>query len=125
VPLLVFDAALGAILIVAVILLGSRQQKRKPGHLRVLGWVLVCIPLPVAVLLHVLRAVQQATDQTLFIAGVVSFAFGAALLLGSKDDEDEDWRHSSDDSPPWWPEFEREFRAYSRVRPHDRSLTRV
>lgn len=121
--LLVVDAALGAMLLVVVALLASRDRRRKEGHLRALGWALVCIPLPAAVVLHVLRAVPQTTDQTLFVIGVISFAVGAALLLGSKDDED--WRHAHDDSPPWWPEFEREFRTYSRTRSHDPRLTRV
>ena len=123
VPLLVFDAALGAMLLVVLGLLASRDRQQKPQHLRALGWALVCIPLPAAVALHALHAVSLATDQTLFVIGVVSFAVGAALVIGSKDDED--WRHAHDDSPPWWPEFEREFRAYSRTRPRDRPLTRV
>jgi hypothetical protein len=122
-PLLILDAALGALLLVVVALLASRDRRRKPRHLRALGWALVCIPLPAAVLVHVLRAVSPATDQTLFVIGVVSFAVGAALLIGSK--EDEDWRHADDDSPPWWPEFEREFRTYSRTRSHDPRITRV
>jgi hypothetical protein len=119
--LLIFDATLGALLLFTVAFLASRDRQRKPKHLRALGWALVCIPLPSAVVLHVLRVVAPATDQTLFVGGVVCFAVGAALLLGSKDDED--WRHASDDSPPWWPEFEREFDAYSRAR--DRRLTSV
>jgi hypothetical protein len=123
VDFIVFDVALGISLLVAVVLLARREHQRKPKHLRLLGWALICIPLPGAVVLHLLRAVPQATDQTLFVLGIVSFAIGAALVLGSKDDED--WRSAVDDSPPWWPEFEREFRAYSRVRSHDRRLTRV
>ena len=37
---------------------------------------------------------------------------GALLLLNQGPDDGHDW--SGDDEPPWWPEFEREFRRYSR-----------
>jgi hypothetical protein len=109
--LLVLDAALGILLITAVVV-SRRLRRQDAGHVRAIGWGLVAIPLPLAVALHVFRTLPTASDQTLFFTGIVAFAIGSALLLGSRDDGD--WREQGDDSPPWWPEFEREFRRYSQ-----------
>jgi hypothetical protein len=119
--LLVLDAVLGTLLIAAVVL-SRRLPRRDSANVRAIGCALVAIPLPFAVALHVLRALPQTSDQALFITGVVAFAIGSALLLGTKDDDD--WREGADDSPPWWPEFEREFRRYAAVpRPSRRPRT--
>jgi hypothetical protein len=77
----------------------------------IVGWLLVGIPLPLAVALRL--------DVILFGAALVAFAVGAALLLAGRDDEG---RGALDlpDEPPWWPEFERSFRAYARRRPRPR-----
>jgi hypothetical protein len=69
------------------------------------------------VCLHLAGVLSPNVDQILFLGSVVAFAAGAALLLGAaNDEEDEDWREGNDDSPPWWPEFERELRDYERDR---------
>jgi hypothetical protein len=112
--LLVLDAVLGTLLIAAVVL-SRRLPRQDSQNVRAIGWALVAIPLPFAVALHVLRALPQASDQALFVTGIVAFAIGSALLLGTKDDDD--WREGVDDSPPWWPEFEREFQEYARRSP--------
>ncbi|SRR6266540_5109062 len=121
--LLAFDVLVGTLLLGAILGLAARGRRRKPQHVRALGWTLL-IPLPFAVFLHLALELPQTTDQTLFIAGVVAFAVGAALVLGA--DDEEDWREPTDDSPPWWPAFEREFRDYaSRPRNRPRPITRV
>ena len=83
---------------------------------------MVAIPLPLAVALHVVRALPPANDQALFVTGVVAFAIGSALLLGSR--ENDDWRDEGGDSPPWWPQFERDFRRYSQRAPANRNRKR-
>jgi hypothetical protein len=120
--LLVVDAVLGMLLLVAIGL-SRRAPARKSPSARTTGWILVAVPLPFAVALHVAGALPRATDQALFVAGVVAFAIGSALLLGSR--EDDDWREASDDSPPWWPEFERQFDEYARRNSPRRPVVRV
>jgi hypothetical protein len=55
-------------------------------------------------------ALPTALDQGLFVAGVVAFAIGAIIVLGSREDG---WSEERDEeSPPWWPAFERDLRDY-------------
>jgi hypothetical protein len=77
----------------------------------VLACYLVAVPLPLAVMLHLLLPLSIGVDEALFVAGVVAFAAGAFLLLGR--DDDDRLRRGDDLEPPWWPEFERDFRRYS------------
>jgi hypothetical protein len=78
----------------------------------VLACYLVAVPLPLAVMLHLLLPLSIGVDEALFVAGVLAFAAGAFLLLG-RDDEDSGFRGGDDLEPPWWPDFERGFRRYS------------
>src|SRR6185436_12186218 len=120
--LIVLDAVLGAMLLV-VIALASRAPAQKSDEARATGWLLVAVPLPLVVVLHVAGVLPSTTDQALFVTGVVAFAVGSALVLGSRDDDD--WREAVEDSPPWWPEFEREFDDYARRNSPRRPLARV
>jgi hypothetical protein len=120
--LLVLDAVLGAMLLVAIGL-ASRAPAQKSEEARATGWALVAVPLPLVVALHVAGILPRTTDQALFVGGIVAFAVGSALLLGSRDDDD--WREARDDSPPWWPEFEREFEDYARRNTPRRPVARV
>ena len=63
----------------------------------------MAVPLPLAVVLH--------PGQAAFLASVAAFAVGAALILG---DEEEGWNRDdiADETPPWWPAFERDLREY-------------
>jgi hypothetical protein len=112
--LLTIDVAVGVLLILLVGALALRTVPRRADRVREAGWLLVAVPLPAAVALHLALALPQATDQVMFLVGVAAFAIGAALVLGA-DDED-DWSHDGDDSPPWWPDFERQLRDYERDR---------
>jgi len=49
----------------------------------------------------------------LFLAVFVLLAAGALLLAGEQPD---DPSGEAEDEPPWWPEFEAEFRQYARRR---------
>ena len=72
------------------------------------------MPLPAALALHVLARPDAAVDQAAFVLGVVAFAIGAFLLLPGREDER---REPLDPGPmPWWPAFERQFRAYDSRR---------
>lgn len=115
VALLAIDAGVGVALVALIAALAARRTPRRGERVRALGWVLVAGPLPAAVCLHLAGILSPNVDQIAFLASVVAFAVGAALLLGAAEDE-EDWREGSDDSPPWWPEFERELRDYERNR---------
>ena len=74
-----------------------------------LACYLVAVPLPLAVMLHLLLPLSIGVDEALFVAGVLAFAAGAFLLLG-RDDEDSGFRRGDDLEPPWWPDFERGLR---------------
>ena len=108
-----FDAAAGGFLVAAIVVAAQRRGGRACSRrLRALGWALVAGPLPAAVMLHLLLPLPTGVDQAAFLAGVAAFAVGAALVLGREED---DWREPAEaPSPPWWPAFERDLRAYER-----------
>jgi uncharacterized membrane protein len=114
--LLAVDVGAGVALVALIVALAARPTYRRSEGSRAVGWVLVAGPLPLVVGLHLAGVLSPNVDQIAFLGSVVAFAVGAALLLGTAEDEDEDWRDSGDDSPPWWPEFERELRDYERDR---------
>jgi hypothetical protein len=87
------------------------------------GWLLVLVPLPSALALHLFLRPEPALDRLAFVVGTVAFAFGALLVLPSKDEDEHDEGDADPDPTPWWPEFERDFRAYARRSPaHPRSV---
>lgn len=114
--LLAVDIGVGVALVALIATLADRPRRRRSKRTKALGWALVALPLPAAVLLHLGDVLSANADQVAFLGSVAAFAAGAALLLGSADDEEEDWREGGDESPPWWPEFERELRDYERNR---------
>jgi len=77
------------------------------------GWLLVAVPLPLALALHFSLSLEPSVDRVAFVVGTVSFALGALLVLPASDDDSSDEQGESDD-PSWWPDFERDFRAYVR-----------
>ena len=108
---LTLDAAVGVLLLAVILLAAQRARRRAVSpRLRACGWVLIAGPLPLAVALHTILQLPEGIDQAAFLAGVAAFAVGAALILSG---EEEDWREERDeDSPPWWPAFERDLREY-------------
>jgi hypothetical protein len=119
--LLLLDAAAGIALLATITFFARRAPQKRSRHVRALGWMLVAGPLPLAVALHAAGRLPPTADQVVFLSAVAAFAIGAALVL-SADDEGDMRGDADDDSPPWWPEFEREFRAYAR-RPAARRRT--
>ncbi|HEX6663505.1 MAG TPA: hypothetical protein VF025_07490 [Gaiellaceae bacterium] len=114
--LVLLDAAVGILLLTTIGLAAASRRRVRSQRLRVLGFALVAVPLPLAVALHLTLRLPGTADQAAFLAGVAAFALGAALVLRA--DEGDDWgEEHEDDSPPWWPAFEREFRVYARTSP--------
>ncbi|HEU5211796.1 MAG TPA: hypothetical protein VFU10_03430 [Gaiellaceae bacterium] len=117
------DAAAGGFLLAAIAVAAQRRGSRaRSRRVRFLGWVLVAVPLSVAVMLHLLVPLPTSLDQAAFLAGVAAFAVGAALVL--RRDED-DWREAGEaPSPPWWPAFERDLGDYERERSRRETVPR-
>lgn len=111
--LVLFDGAIGVLLLAAIIVAGTRCRPARSDWVRRSAWLLVAVPLPLAVAMHLVADLPQAVDQAAFLAGVMLFAVGAALILGKNE---EDWHDEGvgDETPPWWPAFERELREYEK-----------
>jgi hypothetical protein len=90
----------------------GRLDAQAPG--RWLGWLLVAVPLPLVVAVRLSQPTSPFGSQNAFVTGVVAFAVGTLLVLSSRDDTDERRGGADPDPAPWWPEFERDFRAYAR-----------
>ena len=105
---------LGLCLLTAIGFAARRSYGSAPSRARLaLGALLVAVPLPLALMLHLFVGLRASVDQAAFVLGVVAFGAGAFLLL-ARDGEDDERDHERDPGPaPWWPEFEREFRAYA------------
>ncbi len=109
------DLAAAIVLLASIAVASTRGCRVRSHRLRSLGCALVAVPLPLAVALNLALRVPAPADQVSFLLGVAAFAVGAALILRS---DEGDWgREAEDDSPPWWPAFEREFRVYARTSP--------
>jgi hypothetical protein len=123
VSVVLVDLVLGVAL-VATIALGARLSPlgRSSGQRRLLGWLLIAVPLPLAVGVEVLAPQPPVLAQTTFVVGIAAFAVGALLVL-SNDDEDELRGSADPENPPWWSDFEREFRAYARKGSRPRVLS--
>ena len=106
---------LGLCLLTAIGVAARRAPETAPSAgRRALGTLLVVVPLPLALAFHLLVRPDVAVDQAAFALGVVAFGFGAFLLL-PWNGEDERRDGTPDPDPrPWWPAFERQFRAYER-----------
>lgn len=120
--LLLVDVTIGAVLVAAIGVAARSRPLAVGAHGRVVGWILVAIPLPLLVVAALAGVVQPHASQPLFVAAAVAFGIGALLLLARDDD---DWRREADESPEpeWWPDFERPFRAY--VAEHSRRRERL
>ena len=113
-PILLVDLVLG-IALVATVAVGATRAPlyASSERRRVLGWLLVAVPLPLAVGIQLLAPLPPALGETAFVAGVAALAAGALGVLRS--DHADDRRAGTDPRPPpRWPEFEREFDEYVR-----------
>jgi hypothetical protein len=113
VPLL--DLVLGVALLATIgfAAMWSQLTEQAPG--RWLGWLLIAVPLPLVVAFRLSLPSSSLGGQSAFMCGALAFAAGTLLILSKRDDADEGDRDQADPGPaPWWPDFEREFRAYAR-----------
>jgi hypothetical protein len=110
---MVLDTAAGMLLLAAIAAAAAtKSRRRKTVARRAVGWTLVGLPLPLAVALQLMGRLPAAVAQPAFLAGLAAFAAGTLLILSTDDDED-GWSEADDRSPPWWPDFERDFRDYA------------
>ena len=93
------------------------------GHRRPLGWLLVAVPLPFVVAFRVALPSSPFSAQGAFACGVLAFAVGAVLVLRGRGDDQDPGRELDPAPTPWWPDFEREFRAYVRQQSRRRVRT--
>ena len=109
--LLLFDVGIGVLLLAAIAIAARRRKERtSSARTRTCGWILIAFPLPAAVAAHLATNLPTTLDQSLFVGGVVAFAIGAIIVLGTREDG---WSEERDEeSPPWWPAFERDLREY-------------
>jgi hypothetical protein len=113
VPLL--DLVLGVALLATIGFAASRSRLTAEAPGRGLGWLLIGVPLPLVVASRLALPSSPLEGQTAFVCGVLAFAAGVLLILSSRDDADDGGRDDADPEPaPWWPDFERDFRAYAR-----------
>lgn len=121
-PILVIDVLLAATLVSAVVL-ASRPALAgvSPRRRRTVGWLLVAVPLPLVVGIETFAPLPRLLADAAFVAGLAAFALGALLVLRHEDGDDRRG-DAEPDSPPWWPDFERDFRAYARRSSRPRAL---
>lgn len=114
-PILVINLVLGVALVAAVAVGAGRSSTGTSSERqRVLGWLLIALPLPLAVGIEVFGPpLPHGLAETAFVAGVAAFAAGSLLVL-RRDGGDDSRGNADPETPPWWPEFEREFRSYAR-----------
>ena len=114
-PLPLVDLVLGVILIAAIGCAAARSwpAAQAPSR-RPLGWLLVAVPLPLVVSVRLVFPSAPLGGQGPFVCALVAFAVGAFLVLSGRSDPQRDVIETSPGPAPWWPDFEREFRAYAR-----------
>jgi hypothetical protein len=110
---LLLDLMLGLALLATIGLAATRSRLAAQAPDRWLGSLLIAVPLPLVVASRLAVPSSPVGGQTAFVCGVLAFAVGAVLVMSSRDDKDDSGE--PDGGPePWWPDFEREFRAYAR-----------
>ena len=109
-----------AVVIWAVALRSARRDHRLLGSAR-LGFALsfLCFLVDGATLAVAIRWPTPAANSfvltMLWLA--VLFSVSAYLVLRAPDGGDDGGSETNSPEPPWWPEFEREFRDYTRGGP--------
>jgi hypothetical protein len=109
------DLVLGVALLAVIGLAATRSRLTAAAPGRRLGWVLIAVPLPLVVAFRLEQPSSPLGGQGAFVCGVLAFGAGALLVLSSRDDAGDGGPDEADPGPaPWWPQFERDFRAYAR-----------
>jgi hypothetical protein len=108
------DLILGIGLLATIGFAAMRPWPAMPRAGRLIGCFLVAVPLPLVVAFRLAAPVSPLGNETAFVSGVLAFALGALLLLSRRRDFPDETGDAGAPCPPWWPEFESEFRAYAR-----------
>jgi hypothetical protein len=122
--LLLLDVAVGGLLLATIAIAAGKRVRRVPApKVRTCAWLLVAVPLPAAVVIQLAGLLSPGLNQALFLFGAAAFGVGAFLILA---ENDEGWREAAeDDTPPWWPAFERELQHWEREQERRRRLVRT
>jgi len=120
---LLIDLLLGVALFATIGVAATRSlAAAHVRHSRLVGWLLVVVPLPFVVACRLASPSSPFGAQGAFACGVLAFAVGAVLVLSGRGDDQDPGKDLDPDPAPWWPDFEEEFRAYVR---EQRSRPRV
>jgi hypothetical protein len=114
-PIVVVDLVLGVALVATVAIAArcSAAGAASSDLQRAAGWLLIALPLPLAVVVEAVAPPPPALAQITFVVAIVAFAVGSLLVV--RHDGGDGLRDGDQpETPPWWPDFEREFRAYAR-----------
>jgi len=106
---------LGLCLLTAIGFAARRSPRARSSTQRALGSILVGM-LPLALVLHLLIEPPAIVDHAAFVLGVLAFGAGAFLIVPWDGEDDRGEAPRDPDPAPWWPAFERDFRAYSERR---------
>jgi hypothetical protein len=119
-PLL--DPVLGVIVLATIGVAATRSLLSTHTSARRLlfGWLLVVLPLPVVVASNLAEPSSALGGQVPFVCALVAFGTGAVLILSGRDDAEDGGADADLDPGPWWPEFERDFRAYASTHSRER-----
>jgi hypothetical protein len=104
-----------SVLAVIAVAAGRSPRPTSSRARRPIGYTLIALPLPLAVALHLFVWPASTLDRIAFVVGVIAFGVGALLVLPGEDEGEQPELPDDPDPAPWWPEFEREFRAYAQA----------
>lgn len=112
--MIVADVVVGLVAVALIAAAPFAVRRLDLGAAAAWGVPLVLV-LPVLVVVGP-RFGTPGMNQALFFGAVAAFAAGSAILVAAGDDGDGGDSDPGSSDPPWWPDFEREFRRYARRR---------
>jgi len=108
----VFVVTLGVGAIVTIALAPLYTDRLPSGSME-LGAALVAFAISAALLGLMTTGATAAREDELFLTSFVLLAIGSVFVLGAEGHDDGP-SGGADGDPPWWPEFESDFRNYAR-----------
>jgi hypothetical protein len=107
--------AIGVAAVAAIALSPFYADRVRPfGSVR-LGAALIVVAVGIGLLCVATPGTSVAARSELFLCSFILMLVGAVLVLREGDDPDEhELLDRPDDEPPWWPDFEENFRSYAR-----------
>jgi len=113
--ILVADAAVGLAAVAAIVAAPWVSARLDAERAAAIGVPLV-LALPLLVVAGPRFGGTPLVNQTLFMAALAAFVAGSIILVMAHGDDNGGGGGGGDApvDPPWWPEFERDFRRYAR-----------